>query len=81
MKRANLGQLSRVMKAEAALIGTIEYQAQYSWFHNYEYRHYLRDISRARYLRVYRALIRAGLDPSGKSPKHLRIIQKIAGVK
>lgn len=71
-------KLRRLVDAEKALIGTLDYQAQYSYFHAYEYRHELRPIAGTKkYLRVYRALLKAGLDPAGESELHRKIIERI----
>lgn len=78
--RAEMKALVRILKAERALIGSELYMASYGYFHAYEYRHYLRDIPRAKYLRVYRAFLKAKLDPSGESDVHLRIIRRILKV-
>lgn len=77
MKYATPKQLAKLMSTEQELIGCIEYEARYGYFHNYEYRHYLRYVPHATYLRVYRALLKAKLDPMGESPKHLAIILKV----
>lgn len=76
-KHATPTMMARISNAERKLIGTEEYHGLYSYFHAWEYRHYLRHVPKAVYRRVYMALLKAGLDPSGESELHLKIISKL----
>lgn len=43
---------------------------------HYDYRHYMRDIGKAKRKKILQEMYKAKLDPEGKSAKHLYIIQK-----
>lgn len=47
------------------------------WFWNHEYRHELRNASDAERKEVYNKFIAAGLEPSGKSPEHTKIVEYV----
>ena len=54
-------------------IGTQEYRG-IAYFWNEKYKHVLRPISGEDKVKVHKALLEAGLDVSGESPEHDRII-------
>lgn len=53
------------------------------FFHNHEYRHTLRDVAASKpktYIKVLVALMNKGLDPSGFSKAHTKVISDVLQV-
>ena len=63
------------LTVDEACIGTKLYKG-YAYFWAYEYRHALRDATRAKRKQVHNAFLRAGLNPSQASDEHAKIIGK-----
>lgn len=65
-------------KLDRTYRGTLDYMGlAYFWAH--EYKHSLRDASYSKRRRVHHAFLKAGLDPSGVSDEHRKIIRRILG--
>jgi len=65
------------------ILGSPE-QLKTPYWHNHDYRHYLRDLHAhdpKKYQDLKKALEKAGLDPMGSSPQHEAIIEKFVGTK
>ena len=68
----------KVLKLDKTFIGTPNYMGvNYFWHH--EYRHYLRDASECKRVRVHHKLLKAGLKVDGCSDLHEAIITKETG--
>jgi hypothetical protein len=67
-------------ECDKAAIGTSAYEGR-AYFWAYEYRHYLRDATRAQRIAVHAALLAARLPLDGESQRHLEIIESITGKK
>ena len=68
----------KVLKLDKTFIGTPNYMGvNYFWHH--EYRHYLRDASECKRVRVHHKLLKAGLKVDGSSDLHEAIITKETG--
>ena len=63
-----------INKLDKSLIGTKDYMG-IAWFHNHEYRHYMRDISVSKRRKIHQALIKDKLQLDGESIQHLFIIK------
>lgn len=63
-----------IHQLDEKLVGTKNYMG-IAWFHNHEYRHYMRDISIAKRRKVHKAFIKNKLPLDGESDKHLFIIK------
>ena len=58
---------------DKTFVGTEDYMGM-GYFWNYEYRHYMRDMSYAKRRRVHKKLLAAGLDVRHVSARHESII-------
>jgi hypothetical protein len=61
---------------DTACIGTKEYQG-YAYFWQHEYKHFLRDCTRAQRKRVHNTWLKEGLLLDGISSNHMEIVQEI----
>lgn len=59
--------------------GHTHYDTEFSYWWNWDYRHYLRDASADQRLKMYNTFIGAGLCPSGSSELHFELVQKTFG--
>jgi len=65
-----------IHKLDKSWIGSNNYIGL-AYFWNYEYRHFLRDITTSKRRRIHTKLLQAGLDLSGASDAHLSIIRSV----
>ena len=71
----NSTSLVKVLRLDETLVGTPNYMGL-AFFWNYEYRHFLRDTSVSKRVRVHHKLLQAGLEVNGSSDLHEQIITK-----
>ncbi len=65
----------KLLALDDSLVGTKDYLG-YTYFWSTEYKHYLRDATNVERKKVHKAFLKAGLDVSGESDKHLAIVQR-----
>ena len=65
-----------VYNLDLSWVGTDHYMG-IAFFWNWEYRHFLRDTTTPKRRRVHKKLLEAGLDLSGVSDTHLKIIRSV----
>ena len=71
---ATLRAFSTIYVIDKGFIGTVDYLGL-AWFHNYAYRHWMRDISIAKRKQIHQALMKYGItDLSEESVKVQSII-------
>lgn len=69
----------KLFNLDTKFVGTINYMGV-AYFWNYEYRHYLRDASTAKRIKVHNAFLNENLDVSGTSERHFEIIKSITKI-
>jgi hypothetical protein len=72
--KINFEAYKKLLELDDLFVNTPDYMG-FTYFWHYEYRHYLRDY-RAIWIDVHDALLKANLNVSEESEKHLEIIEK-----
>jgi len=68
--------VKKLLNLDRSFLGSSDDYMGIAYFWNYEYRHWLRDVSNYRRRLVHAAFIRERLDLAGESNKHLEIIKR-----